>query len=116
MKKFAVFIFVFVFAVNTASINAYAFSCTLMAQGQNVDAVAMADCHEMMKTDKNASGSSHCEGFCFCQSVLQSSHIMPLDLNETVMVFVKDMPPVSFDNLTHSVDSSPLLRPPILIS
>ena len=110
MRNIALFIFVLIFAVNTVSLSAYASSCTMMMKSSAMEET----CHDM--NEDKAQTATHCEGICLCQNVLLSSHILPFDMMNMVVVSLKDVPPVSFENPVYSYATAPPFRPPITIS
>ncbi len=112
MKKFAYFIFAFVFALNTISL-AYAAPCMHKAVS-----IEMENCHDMDMQDQKETQDtqSHCEGICLCQSVALSAHILPFD-EQASTIFNAINIERSFvnDNAPYNTTSPPY-KPPIFNS
>ncbi len=116
MRRFALFIFAFIFAFNTISL-AYASTCPMV-----LDTKTQAqdpECHDMegMQDDKQSkTTSTQCEGICLCMAVLLNGHALPL--NDNMTVYEDTRVRTQFYAVTHhySHDRAVLLRPPISIS
>ncbi len=113
MKRLAFFVIALVFAVNTVSLSAFAFSCDM--DQKPVAGEQEMNCHEAEKTKDNKT-QNHCEGVCFCQHVMIGQHVLLSDVVTPSAIFEKErLLPLS-DQFIYLVTPAPPFRPPISIS
>ena len=110
MKRFLLFFVACTFAMNMASLSAYAFSCD-MSQAEKVE----MSCHEAEKQDPQDTQNpqNHCDGICLCQHVmigqqayLKEAAVMPVSAHSFMTITAEDI-------YIFAHKTSPPLRPPI---
>ncbi len=117
MKRYVLFIFALVFAVNTVSLSAYAGACQMDTPQATAaqPSADMPDCHKKMAQEQKKN-STHCKGVCFCQHVLLNSHFLTAPDVVMAAFYSKERYTPAVDMTGVTIESAPLLRPPILIS
>lgn len=120
MKRFVLFFFMLVFALNTVVLAANANACKMERDGMAAEQTMpdMPNCHmKKSNTDQKQGGIYHCKGVCFCQHIMSSHHVLPFA--EAVKItydFVKGDPAPTMLSAVHSFKTAPPYRPPISVS
>lgn len=120
MKRFVLFFFMFVFALNTVVLAASANACKMERGGVTAEQAMpdMPNCHKKSDNSQQKQGETpHCNGVCFCQHLISSHHILPFaEAVSFTHSFVKDSPASLAQRAAHFLTLSPPHRPPIFIS
>lgn len=115
MRRFALFIFAFIFAFNTISL-AYASACPMVLETKTQVQAQDPECHDMEEMQDDMQGkTTQCEDICLCMAVLLNSSALPIN---DQAVYEDTRVRTQFYAVTHhySYDRAVLLRPPISIS
>lgn len=116
MKTFIIYAVLIAFFAGILASSAFAFGCPNMTNGaamadMSADSGSSMPCHE-----KNSS-KKPCEGLCLCLDLsINQLQVLDKPFVMTTPNIVVQAPLLTHDERAVSIQSSPILKPPILLS